>query len=601
MPDLALTATDLQKAFGGALLLDGAELHLQAGEKVGLIGRNGTGKTTLLRALAGREPLDGGLVVKPRGTKIALLEQDPDLTAHVTLLDVALRGAERASDAPDEAVAAARARKALHELGLLDPTVRVVEASGGMRRRAALAAALVEEPDLLLLDEPTNHLDAAAAEWLQGFLRKTRAAVLLVTHDRYFLNAAVDRIVELRRGRLTSYPGTYQDWLEARLEEDAVQGKLDAARRKAMARERDWLGRSPCARTCRPKARLTTALELLDTKFDRDTPLTLPTPTCERLPKTALDVQGLTVGYDVSRPMVQNLSSVIQRGERIGIAGASGAGKTTLLRTLLGQLPPLQGTVTAAPQLRVAYVDQARSGLDPRWTVAEAAVPGGGDWVATPTGKLHVAGYLAQFLFRSEDLRQPVGTLSGGQRLRLLLARLLQTPLNVLALDEPTNDLDFETLEVLEDLLLQLPDVCVLVVSHDRALLDRVATRMLWLDGDGAWDQHTGGCSALLANRAARREPPPPPAAVRRAPVTVALSPPKPTWHEEQRLSVMEAEIEAVERALAEKEDALAAGDASAATDHGKLSEQRDRLYAEWQTTEAKKAAWEAWRLQRPK
>ncbi len=598
-----LTAQKLQKSHGASVLLEGAELHLARGEKVGLVGRNGTGKSTLLRILAGLEQADSGQVVRRREAHVAYLAQDPPMGTTETLLDIALAGVKLCREHLEPHEAELRAEQALKGLGIPDVHQRVAEASGGTRRRAALAAALLQQPDLLLLDEPTNHLDPGTSDWLQAELRSLPGALVLVTHDRYFLNQVVDRIVELRYRKLRSYEGSFQDYLQARLDEDGQAERVEGNRRQRLKAELEWLGHSPAARSCKPKARLERARAAINEVVDVEKPLQLPMFQLERMGKVLVDAKDLRVGWP-DKTVIAHLTLLVTRGERIGIVGPNGAGKTTLLRTLLGEIPPRAGTVTRGATTQVMQIDQQRSGLEPTWTVREAGSPTGTEWVQTPTGKMHIAGYLEQFLFKSEDLRQQVATLSGGQRFRLLLARKLQEPMNLLVLDEPTNDLDFETLELLEETLLAWPGTS-LIVSHDRAFLDRVCTAIIDVPGNGTATRHAGGWSDLQARKGQKPVTATTPTTLRA--VTKLEAPPKLTFAEEKRLAGMEAEIEAAEARVAAADARLA--DPVMAADYPQLQaaiaqqaaevQARDALWAEWQRLEEKQRVWLQWKAER--
>jgi ATP-binding cassette subfamily F protein uup len=605
-----LTARDMHKAYGARPVLAGAELHVARGEKVGLVGRNGSGKSTLLRCLAAAEALDAGHLALRNGTHVAYVPQNPDPGRAQTLLDVAMAGTLRCRTPLEPYEQQLRATQALKNLGIADPEIAVAVASGGTLRRAALAAALLQEPDLLLLDEPTNHLDAETVAWLETQLRQSTATVVLVTHDRWFLNQVVDRIVELRAGQLRSYLGTFQDYLETRVEEDALADRLEARRKNLLRIELDWLGRSPAARSTRPKARLQRAEALVHEVREVHKPLRLPDLGVERLGKTVLEARSLTAGWPgvVPRVVVRGLDLTLVRGDRLGLVGPNGAGKTTLLQTLIGAHAPLDGQVRLGQHTHVLAIDQHRSGLEPTDTVQQAASVSGSEWIQFGDTRQHVAAYLEQFLFRREDLVQQVSTLSGGQRFRLLLARRLQEPMNVLVLDEPTNDLDLETLQVLEEALGQYPG-CALVVSHDRAFLDRVCTGILHVVGDGSVQRHQGNYTQFLQNqldreRAARLAAQPIAAPPR--PSGRAEAPPKLTWSEEKRLAGIEAEIEAVEQIVAGCEAQLAA----VATDfaktqqavaaHAEATARRDALWEEWNRLEAKQAMWQAFKRGEP-
>jgi ATP-binding cassette subfamily F protein uup len=485
---------------------------------------------------------------------------------------------------------------------------------------------LAQEPDLLRLDEPTNHLDIETVSWLEAALLAFRGAVVMVTHDRWFLNQVALRIVALRGGALRSYPGTFQDYLTQRLEDDALDRRLAAQRRDLLAKELDWLGRSPAARSTRPKARLERARALIAERVEVERPLQLPDFAVERLGKTVLEARGLTVGHPGGPVVCADLDLTLARGERLVIVGRNGAGKTTLLRTLLGDLPPLAGSVRLGQNTQPMWIDQQRSGLDPEQTLRQAAALGGGDVVEVGGVRQHVAAWLGQLLFRPEDLDQKVGSLSGGQRFRLLLGRKLQEPANLLVLDEPTNDLDLETLGVLEASLERWRG-CALIVSHDRAFVDRIATGLLHVEvgaagGAGVVTRTAGGWAQLLALRGAAAE------AAREAQreerlaqraaraagggagegaAEEARAPAKPTWGEERRLAGIEAEIEAAEAELARREAAL--GDPALASDHLALAAAAAAqaaqaaivaaLWEDWQALERKAEAWAAWQAAR--
>ena len=615
---LLLTANDIAKSYGTTVLLDSAELHIEHGERIGLVGLNGSGKSSLLRILAGKEDADGGDFAWRTDTRVTYLPQRPELDPADRLLDVAMKGAALGPGGLDRHEQEGMARKQLAELGIEDPLTSVHEASGGMKRKAAIAAALLEQPDLLLLDEPTNHLDIETVQWLERALANYPGALLLVTHDRYFLNTVVDRILEIRKRALYSWPGTFEDYLDGRLEQEGLEARAEDKRKQRLKTELAWLRRSPKARTTKQKARIQRAEALMESDFERPATVTLQVAQGMRPGKQILDLEALDIGFAGHRPLVAGVTLAMTKGWRVGVVGPNGAGKTTLLRTLVGELPALGGQVKLGVNTEALYIDQARTGLNPNASVREAATDTGGDWVHLPDGKLHVASYLERFLFRGDDLRQKVGSLSGGQRFRLLLARRLQRPMNLLVLDEPTNDLDFETLSVLEEALLEYPG-CLALVSHDRAFMDRVCTHILHLPGDGSWDLHHGNWSQWQqrvaeekraekkaeksAEKAASqagegREKPEDPGKKRDLNGEPA---PKLTYAERLRLDGIEAEIEQAESAV-EKAEAVMA-DPEVTADYARLQpaaaalEQamavRDVLYEEWERLEAKQAAWE--------
>ncbi len=610
-----LTARNLSLSYGATVLLKDAELNLQRGEKVGLVGVNGSGKSTLLRVLAGSETPDDGEMAWRSDRRVAFLPQVPELDESLTLRQVAMAGATSSRSALEPFERELRAERTLGRLGVDDPALLVRHASGGARRRAALAAVLLEEPDLLLLDEPTNHLDMATVAWLETWLRQLPCTVVLVTHDRYFLDRVVERIVEIRKGRLWSWPGRFEAWVAGRIAQEELEGRIERNRKRLLKVELEWLGRTPQARTGKSKARIKRIGDLEEADKKVETRMNLQVHQGVRLGKTIVELRDLNVGYPGASPLVAGLDMSLTRGQRIGIVGPNGAGKTTVLRTLVGEVSPLGGQVKTGINTRSLYIDQERSGLDPEATVKESATEAGGEWVRIGDQKTHVVTWLERFLFASHDMPQKVATLSGGQRFRLLLARRLQQPMNLLLLDEPTNDLDFETLAVLEEALRDYAG-CLFVVSHDRCFLDRVCTAMLHIPGDGTWELHAGGytewearqaraaadkaaaesdarstANASTAANAARERP---------------AAPPKPTLPETRFLDGVDERIEQAEAELARCEALLA--DPAVAVDrerlaeatqaHAKATASSEHLYAEWERIEAKTEAWQTWRAE---
>jgi ATP-binding cassette subfamily F protein uup len=519
-----LTLDRISVAYGHLPLLESASFQIEAGERVCLIGRNGTGKTTLLRVVSGElRPDAGGRWAQP-GVRLARLEQDVPLDTSATVFEVVAEGlGELRALVLDYhqaavAVAADPSPRALERLAALqhlleerdgwrvEQRVETVLArlqlpaeapvdtlSGGWRRRVLLARALVNQPDLLILDEPTNHLDIEAIAWLETLLADYPGAVLFVTHDRAFLERLATRILELDRGTLASWPGDYSTYLrrkEAALAGDALaQEKFD----KKLAQEEAWLRRGIKARRTRDEGRVRALLAMREERARRRAEIgdvTLTASLADPSGKLVFDVWGAKVSLG-GRDVVRDLTTRIMRGDRIGLIGPNGSGKTTVLRLLAGELTPDAGTVRTGSNVQVAYFDQQREQLDPDKTVAE--VVGEGNDVVTVNGETrHVIGYLGDFLFPPERARSPVKALSGGERNRLLLARLFTRPANVLLLDEPTNDLDLETLELLEALLAEWPGT-LLLVSHDRRFLDNVVTSTLALEGDGRAREYVGG------------------------------------------------------------------------------------------------------------
>ncbi|WP_275289044.1 ATP-binding cassette domain-containing protein [Halomonas elongata] len=511
----------LQLAYGPQVLLDGADLVLEKGERLALVGRNGTGKSTLLKLVAGEITPDGGDIWRAPGLKIGVLAQElPDATG-ATIFDVVAQGLPEAgellseyhhlvqADDPDMSRMAQlqsrieaidgwsfhqRIDVVLTRLGLPEDA-EMSGLSGGWRRRVALARALVAEPDLLLLDEPTNHLDLDTIAWLEEQLSAFNGAVLFITHDRAFLSRLATAILELDRGRLGRYPGDYVKYQEQKTHELEVEAREHAEFDKKLAQEESWIRQGIKARRTRNEGRVR-ALEQMrrerSERRERQGRANLAVDSGERSGKRVVELEKVTqrFGNDV---VIDDFSIEIQRGDRIGFIGRNGAGKTTLLKILLGELEPSEGNVRVGTKLQVAYFDQLRAGLEPEKTVYEN-VAQGSDRVEVGGRDRHVMSYLQDFLFTPERARQPVKALSGGESNRLLLARLFTQPANVLVLDEPTNDLDVETLELLEELLLSF-DGTLLLVSHDRAFMDNVVTSVLAFEGEGRVREYVGGYS----------------------------------------------------------------------------------------------------------
>ena len=509
MPLIALL--DAHLALGDRPLLDGARLSLQSGERLGLIGRNGTGKSTLLRIIAGQGTLDDGGRQVREGLQIALVEQEPDLPVSHTLRDSLLERARRGMDDLARATLLGNERERwsfetrltefLHRFEL-DPDMAPATGSGGERKRAALALALATQPDLLLLDEPTNHLDIGAIERLEDLLLKTPAAVV-VTHDRAFLDRVTTRIVELDRGVLRSYPGNFAAYEAAREQELAAEDVANRRFDKFWAQEEVWIRKGIEARRTRNEGRVRRLEQLREERAARRERLGTLKMSLDAGARSGQLVAELTEVYKkmAGRALIAHLSMRIMRGDRIGLIGPNGAGKTTLIRLILGEQPPDEGSVRLGTNLRIAYFDQLREQLDPEASVADMISPGS-DWVEVAGERKHVISYLGDFLFPAHRARSPVRMLSGGERNRLLLARLFAQPANLIVLDEPTNDLDIESLELLEQRLQDYTGT-LLLVSHDRRFLDNVVTQTLAAEGGGAWRENVGGYSDWLQRQSA--------------------------------------------------------------------------------------------------
>ena len=524
---LLLTAQDLSLAFGWRPLLDHVNFSLESGERVALLGRNGGGKSTLLNVLRGAQMPDDGSLRISEGVRIAYLPQDPPAADARTVREVVRDGlAETAAlveryqtllaahDAHDAdelarleaAVAAADGWQLDNRIdGILqrfdlNGAAQMADLSGGWRRRVWLARVLVARPDVLLLDEPTNHLDMGAIIWLENLLNNFAGAVVFVTHDRAFLEKVANRIWELDRGRLLDVKSDYRRFLRTREEAQHAEAEAQARFDKKLAEEEIWIRQGIKARRTRNEGRVR-ALKAMRAeraaRIERQGKANLQLDAGERSGRQVIVAENLSFAHAGGAPLVQDFSDIIERGEKIGLVGANGAGKTTLLRLLLGELPPTAGRLKHGTKLEVAYFDQLRAQLDPEETLRDS-VGAGRDYIETNGQRKHIAAYLQDFLFPPERWRTPVGALSGGERARLLLARLFAQPANVLVLDEPTNDLDIETLELLEEVLADYPGT-VLLVSHDRAFLDAVVTR-LWVFNrhKGKIEQIVGGVSDWL-------------------------------------------------------------------------------------------------------
>ena len=499
---LLLTLSDAALAYGELPLLDRAAFAMEAGERIGLIGRNGTGKSSLLAVIVGTAALDDGELRKRDGLAVVLVEQEPKLphaaTLHASLL---LRGHIPAiHDERERWRAEARLSEFLHRFGV-DENLSPGAASGGEAKRAALALAFALQPELLLLDEPTNHLDIDGIAQLENILMKQPSAIV-VTHDRAFLDRFATRIVELDRGLLRGYPGNYTDFERRKESELAAEAVARRKFDKFWREEEAWIRRGIEARRTRNEGRVTRLMRLREERAarrERIGQVKLAIGSGGRSGKLVAELTGVTKSYPGRRahePVVKDLDLIISRGDRIGLIGANGAGKTTLIRLVLGTLEPDAGKVRRGTNVQPAYFDQMREALDPDKTVAETISPGS-EWVEVGGVKKHVMSYLGDFLFPPRRAASPVRRLSGGERNRLLLARLFAKPANVLVLDEPTNDLDIESLELLEAAL-QDYDGTLLLVSHDRAFLDNVVTQTLAAGGGGRWHEYAGGYSDWL-------------------------------------------------------------------------------------------------------
>ena len=521
-----ISLSNAQLAFGHVALLDRAEFSIESSERVGLIGRNGTGKSSLLKTISGKSKLDDGLLVMQQGIKIAYVDQEPHFDAAISVFDAVASGLgelpgllteydaltgqfgqgkddevmdrmheiQTKLDAADAWSLNNRVEATLDRLNL-DSLALMGTLSGGMQKRVALACALVSTPDVLLLDEPTNHLDFTSILWLEGLLRDYKGSVLFITHDRSFLDNVATRIIELDRGKLLSFPGNFSAYQIRKAEQLEIEEVENAKFDKFLAQEEIWIRKGVQARRTRDEGRVR-RLESLrlsrSARRDQQGQVKLDVSSGERSGKIVAELVGVDKSFG-SKVIVKNFSATILRGDKVGLIGLNGAGKTTLLKMILGEELSDAGTIRQGTKLQVAYFDQMRAQLDEEASLADTIAPGS-DWVEINGQRKHVMTYLNDFLFAPERARSPVKSLSGGERNRLLLARLFAKPANVLVLDEPTNDLDIDTLELLEELLEDYEGT-VFLVSHDRTFLDNVVTQVIVAEGEGGWKEYIGGYS----------------------------------------------------------------------------------------------------------
>jgi ATP-binding cassette subfamily F protein uup len=624
-----LDAQGLRRSYGTRTVLDGVDLTLSEGDRVGVVGLNGSGKSTLGRLLAGVEEPDAGRIVRRGGTRLAYLGQEPDFAGAATVREIALAGLgpwrdalrrheeasahlERGEDDASrwlavQATAAAeierlggweqahRAEAMLERVGLGDrPDRPIASLSGGEARRADLARVLVSRADVVILDEPTNHLDIQTVEWLEGFLaQELPGALVLITHDRYFLDRVATRTVEVSAGALHFYEGGYGAYLEARALREAHAARVEANRQNLLRRELEWLRRSPSARTTKQKARVQRAEAALAEKAPTVRGQVKLSVDAARSGRVLLELESLVLARG-DNTLIDGLDLSITRGERVGIVGRNGAGKSSLFAALKGELTPVSGTVKLGATAKITHLDQSRSGLDEEASVYEN-VAGGQSKVTVGGRTTDVRAYLDRFMFRGPAQRQPVKSLSGGERARVLLAKLLLSPTNLLLLDEPTNDLDTDTLADLEELLVEQQGTA-LVITHDRWFLDRVATSILAFEGDGRVVRYAGNYSDNRARIGAaplpsrKADPQAKPEAARHD----ASPPTRPLTYGEQieldgllgRITEAETEVETLEAALADP----------ALYEAGRVEEARAKaaaLEAARSTVEALTARWE--------
>ena len=622
-----ITLQDAQLAFGHVALLDHTDFALETQERVGLIGRNGTGKSSLLKILAGLDKPDDGVLQVQTGLRVAYVPQEPVLDLDSTVFEAASLGLADARAARDLYLSGAdgldlgelqnriealdawnweqRVEETLHRLHL-DGDVKVGTLSGGNKKRVALAQALVSRPDVLLLDEPTNHLDLESITWLEDLLLEYRGSVVTISHDRAFLDRVATRMVELDRGRLLSYPGNFAQYQTLKEEQLTQEAVINARADKLLAQEEVWIRKGVEARRTRAQGRITRLERLREQRAQRRDAVgrvKLEVASGGASGKIVAELERVTKAFPVAdgslRTVIRDFTGTVLRGDKIGLIGPNGAGKTTLLKIILGELAADSGTVRQGSKQTVAYFDQMRDQINLDATLEDFISPGS-EWIEIGDKRTHVKSYLSDFLFSPARAHAPVRTLSGGERNRLLLARLFARPANVLVLDEPTNDLDIDTLELLEDLLQQYEGT-VFLVSHDRRFLDNVVTSTLVAEGDGRWREYVGDVQDWLTQsaraQALQREkapaaatPAPATAATAAAaPVTPATATPtvakrKLSYKEQREFDALPAQIQALEAEQAQIDAALADGQlfATDAARAAQLSARHAEIEGQW-------------------
>lgn len=618
-----ITIRDVQLAFGGPALLDGANFNLERGERVCLIGRNGEGKSTLLKLIEGSLLPDQGEIALQNGITISMLAQDVPMDSG-KVADIVAEGAGEAAqvlkeyhEASDACVlgdmdACDRMGNLQHKLDLLDgwaletkvnailskmgldPEADLADLSGGRKRRVLLARALLTQPDVLLLDEPTNHLDVESIEWLEKFLLdQNNLTLLFISHDRAFVDSIATRIVELDRGILRSYEGNYSRYLDLKAQQMEAEEKQNALFDKKLAEEEAWIRQGIKARRTRNEGRVRALKDLREQSKARRSQqgkVSMATQEANRSGKLVFDIEHLRVEYD-GYPIIKDFSALVLRGDRIGLVGDNGVGKTTLVKAILGELEH-GGSVKTGTQLEVAYFDQLRNALDLEKSVM-ANVSEGSDFVDVNGGRRHIYSYLQDFLFSPERARTPVKALSGGERNRILLAKLLLKPSNLIVMDEPTNDLDMVTLELLEEMLSEYKGT-LLLISHDRAFMDNVVTSTWVFDGKGNIDEYIGGYQDYLEQRPDQKvvdqKSDVKKAIAKAEAASVAVEAPvkkvKLSYKDQRALDQLPAEIEALEKEQSELSEKLADGswfvtDADAATQASQRLAEIDDLLLE--------------------
>jgi len=558
-----LSIQNVSLSYGGPLLLEQVNLQIEPGERVCLLGRNGTGKSTLMKLINGDITPDAGEIVLQKGARIARLTQEVPPGTTGSVFEVVASGLEQRDEAAaghDSEWQSQHAVQTVMSRLKLDERADFPTLSGGLKRRVLLAQALVCDPDLLLLDEPTNHLDIDSIKWLEEFLLRYAKSLLFVTHDRMFLRKLATRIIEIDRGNLASYACAYDTYLERKAAALEAEAKQQALFDKNLAAEEVWIRKGVKARTTRNEGRVRVLENLREIRRERRRQIgtvRLLAQDAERSGNLVVAASDASYGYG-ENTVIRDFSTTIMRGDKVGIIGPNGAGKTTLLRLLLGHLAPQEGQVRLGTRLQVAYFDQLRAELEEDKTVRQN-VAGENDTVTVNGVRRHIIGYLQEFLFSPERARTPASVLSGGERNRLLLAKLFTQPFNVLVMDEPTNDLDVETLDLLEEMLVDYRGT-LLLVSHDREFLNNVVTSTLAPEGDGRWGEYVGGYDDWLRQRPPDAAAAPPKTVAKSAPVPPAKAPParprKLNFKERQELQALPARIEALE---AEQQQLVAA------------------------------------------
>ena len=619
-----LRLQNIHLSFGMPPLLDGVEFALEHGERVALVGRNGEGKSTLMKIIAGEIKADDGELFLQQGTKIARLEQEVPRDIDGSVYDVVAQGlgdlgaliaryhhVTMTLDVPGAMDEMSRLQQQIEEVDgwsmeqrigatisrlQLPADADVASLSGGLKRRVLLARALVGDPDILLLDEPSNHLDVESIEWLESFLLGAGLTLVFITHDRAFLRKLATRIVEIDRGRLTSWPGDYDAYLKGKAAALDAEEKQQAEFDKKLAQEEVWIRQGIKARRTRNEGRVRALQKMRQERAQRRGRIgkaNIQANAAERSGKIVIEAENINFDYD-GKPIVHDFSTTIMRGDKIGILGPNGIGKSTLINLLLGKLQPHSGTIKIGTNLEIAYFDQLRESLNPEQT-AQENVGGGSDRIVINGQPKHIISYLQDFLFSPERARAPITKLSGGEKNRLLLAKLFARPANMLVLDEPTNDLDVETLELLEELLVNF-DGTVLLVSHDREFLDNVVTSTLVFEGDGVVNEYVGGYRDWL-----RQRPEPPkddggkPERTRVA-VKPAATKKKLSYNAQRELDELpkkieqlEARLEAVERKLGDPTLYRDSPDEVAAVtaERESIKQTLEAAYQRWETLEA--------------